>query len=183
MTGLPSFVIFGPAHIGALAAIAVLAVSVPLLARQLDKGFQYRLGVLIAWALLLLEISKSVIGVYVYGNSLGLSLPLHLCGIAALLTAWVLWRKSYAAYEIACFWGIAGSVPTLLTPDVAAGFPHLAFFIFFSSHGMIVLGVLYATFVYGYRPRLRSIGKTFLATMILVIVVTPLNLLLDANYM
>lgn len=182
MTGLPSFVIFGPAHIGALAMIAVLSVSIPL-AKRLDKAYQYQLALIIALVLIGLEFSKSVIGIYVYGNPPGVSLPLHLCGIAALLTAWVLWRKSYAAYEIAYFWGVAGSIPTLFSPDVAAGFPHLAFFIFFSSHGMVVVGALYATFVYGYRPRLQSIFKTFLATMVLVIMVTPLNLLLDANYM
>jgi len=183
MTGFPPFVIFGSAHIGALAAIAVVVVSVLLLGRQLNKDFQYRLAVLIALFLLFMEIGKSVIGIYVYGNPPGVSLPLHLCGIAALLTAWMLWRKNYTAYEIAYFWGIAGSIPTLITPDVAAGFPHIAFFIFFGGHGMIVVGVLYATFVYGYRPRLRSIGKTFIASMFLMIIVTPLNLLLDANYM
>lgn len=184
MTGDPTpFVAFGPVHAGALLGIAAAAVILSLSAPRLGRIARRRLALGFAVVLPLNETVKTAVAVQVYGNPLSASLPLHLCGMAAFLTAWVLWRRSYGAYEVAYFWGVGGTVPALLTPDLTAGFPDPAFFYFFGTHGLILLGVLYATFACDYRPRLRSVGKTVLATLLLMLVITPVNLFLDANYM
>lgn len=180
----PTFSLFGTGHVGALAAIVVASVSVPLLARRLlePRGQAIGGGVL-AVGLLLHEAVKVPIRVHGYGEPLTESLPLHLCGLAALMTAWVLWQRSYRVHEIAYFWGIGGSLPALLTPDLPYDFPHPWYFIFFVGHGLIVLGVVYATVVHRLRPTLRSVAKTVAASIALVIVMTPVNWLLDANYL
>jgi hypothetical integral membrane protein (TIGR02206 family) len=95
----------------------------------------------------------------------------------------MLWRKSYGSYEVALFWGIGGSIPALLTPDLTVGFPHPSFLHFFAGHGLVMLGVLYATFVFGFRPRVRSVFKAISASLLLVVIMAPVNLVLETNYM
>ena len=183
MNGLPPFISFGQAHVGAMISVVLAVIAVPLLVRLLNHHTKRNIGMTIAAILFLNEICIYFISVYVYDNLPGASLPLQLCGVAALLTAWMLWTQSYRAYEIAWFWAMGGSIPAMLTPDLAAGYPHPTFIHFFAGHGLIMLGVLHATFVDGYRPELRSVGKAILATLLLMLVIAPINLLLDTNYM
>jgi hypothetical integral membrane protein (TIGR02206 family) len=183
MDSYPPFILFGQAHVLALLSVAVLIFVIPLLVRRLEPRHGRRIGLVIAAVLVLNEISNFIVSVYVYDVPPGASLPLHLCGVAALLTAWMLWRRSYRAYEISWFWAMAGSIPALLTPDLAAGFPHPTFLHFFAGHGLIMLGALHATLVDGFRPVLRSMGKAILASLLLMLVITPVNLVLDTNYM
>lgn len=184
MDAAPDFNAFGSAHVSALIVIAIVSASLPLLARRLfDQHGQHVLALVIAIALVLSEISKIAVRTLGYDEPLAESLPLHLCGIAAFLMAWVLWRYSYSVYEVAYFWGIGGSLPALLTPDLPYDFPHPFFLIFFGGHGLIILGVLYATLGYGYRPRWHSIGKTITASLALIAIMIPVNLFLDSNYL
>jgi len=71
----------------------------------------------------------------------------------------------------------------MLTPDLSVGFPHPRFFHFFLGHGLIMLGVLYATIVWQFRPVLRSAGKAVFASIVLMASVGLLNYLLGTNYM
>lgn len=183
MNELTPFTAFGPVHIGVLIVVAFVVVILPLQARRLDcRGRQY-MARAIAAALLLNEAGKIVIRVYGYGDPLRSALPLHLCAIAALLTAWMLLSRRYRLYEVVYFWGVGGSIPAMITPDLPVGFPHPIFIVFFAGHGLTLLGVSYATVVYGYRPVRHSIGKTLVATLLLVVIMTPVNLLLDTNYL
>ena len=66
------------------------------------------------------------IGVHFYWDYLGIwtiesSLPLHLCGLSAVLSGIILfWRKQWA-YECLYFWGIPGAFHSLLTPEFTVG--------------------------------------------------------------
>lgn len=183
MDQTPSFTVFGTAHLVTLAAIAAAIILVPWLALRLNLRDRRYLALAIAGAMAFNELSRILIGVFMYDLPLSVNLPLHLCGVTSLMTIWVLWRQSYRVYEIAWFWGIGGTTPTLLTPDLDVGFPSYFFVRFFGGHGLIILGLVYATVVYGYRPGLRSVGKTLIATLALILVLIPVNLLLDTNYL
>ena len=183
MDPVPPFTAFGTGHLVTLALIAAAIVLVPWLALRLDGRRRRQLALAIAAAMAFNEASKILIGVYVYDLPLSVNLPLHLCGVTSLMTIWVLWRRSYGVYEIAWFWGMGGTIPTLLTPDLDVGFPSYFYVRFFGGHALIVLGLVYATVVYGYRPTLRSVGKAIVATLTLAMLLVPVNLLLDTNYM
>jgi len=180
----PPFQPFAPDHLAALAAIPLVVALIPWLARRLlhPRG-QARAGLALAAVLVAQEIAKVAIRVYGHGDRLAESLPLNLCGLAALMTAWVLWRQSYRVHEIAYFWGIGGSLPALLTPDLPYGYPHVFYFLFFGGHGLVLVGVVYATAVLDLWPTLRSVGKAALGALALVAVMMPVNALLDANYL
>ena len=180
---LPPFIPFGQAHIVMMLIVLSAVLVVPWTMRGLDQNTGRRIAVLIAAVLFFNEIAVSLLDMYVYQLSLAESLPLQLCAVAALLTAWMLWRRSYAAYEIAYFWGVGGSVAAMLTPDLSVGFPHPLFFHFFLGHGLIMLGVLFATFVWQFRPSWRSAVKAIIVSIALMLVIGLLNYLLGTNYM
>jgi len=114
---------------------------------------------------------------------LGKSLPLHLCGFAIILCPIMLVKKSYFLYELNYFWGIGGALQALLTPNLQYPFPHVIFFTFFLSHGLIVVSCIYMTFIVGFRPTWKSIIKTAIATNVLLGIIAVINLLTNGNYM
>ena len=68
------------------------------------------------------------------------SLPLALCNLALLVAAVACWEPSWLlAVELTYFWGLAGALQAVATPDLAAGFPQLEFFEFVVGHLGVVL--------------------------------------------
>jgi hypothetical integral membrane protein (TIGR02206 family) len=118
-----------------------------------------------------------------YGYPWQENLPLNFCRANMLLSAWMLIRRSYGAYEVAYFWAIVGGGAALVTPDLTQAFPHPLFFTFFLGHGLGVFAVLYATRVLGYTPRLRSIAVSLLAAALLAAITWPVNRALGTNYL
>lgn len=178
------FILFGPAHLGALLIVALVGAGLPLLARKtLPAAWQYRAGVLIAMLLVLQEGFHIWLLATHYERALNSLLPLHLCGLSVFLTAWMLAMRSDRAYEVVYFWAWGGTLQALLTPDLDRGFPSAAFISFFVGHGLVIVGVLYATFVLRFRPRLVSIVKSLGALLLVAAVVAPINLWLGTNYL
>jgi hypothetical integral membrane protein (TIGR02206 family) len=143
------------------------------------RGFRYALAAFLIGQEIVYNVWRLSIGTWSVGNSL----PLHLCGAAIVLSAVMLVTDSYALYEITYFWGFAGAIQALLTPDSTYGFPHYRFFQVFTSHGAIVTASVYMTFVVGYRPTLRSLWKTFLITNIYTGVIALFNWAVGGNYL
>lgn len=180
----PLFVLFDRNHLATLAIIAVVAVALPWSMRRFAAPrWQVRVGVLLGWLLLLLEPLSIWLRVQFYGDDLALILPLQLCGLALLLTAATLVLRSYRAYEIVYFWAWGGTLQALLTPDLQLGFPDLRYISFFVSHGLILVGVLYATLVLGFRPYAISILRSLGTLAVVALLIAPINYLLGANYL
>ncbi len=177
------FIPFGLDHVATMIIIGLLAFVIPMLLKTDNDSRGLVEARVLSVLLIISELGKPLVSVLIYNNSLATSLPLHLCGVAAFLVAWTLWHRSYRSYEIVYFWGIGGGVPAILTPDLLAGFPHPSFFYFFISHGLILLGVMYAAIVFRFRPVFVSVAKAIVATFVLMAVIYPVNLLLDSNYM
>ena len=87
------------------------------------------------------------------------------------------------AYEIAWFWGLAGTANALITPQLEAGFPEYRFFQYFIAHGGIVAGALFATWCLGMRPTPMSVVRAFVLLHLLCVVAFGVNLALGSNYM
>ena len=135
------------------------------------------IGVLVASGYLSWLILELLGGTY----SSKLHLPFHLCRTANLLVLIVLVFRSYLAYEIVFFWGLT-VIHAVITPDILQGFPHFHFIRYWLSHQLMIIGILYATFVYDIRPRKKSIYVSFIALLMFMLITIPVNLLLDANY-
>lgn len=179
----PRFVLLGPTHLVTLAVILVVAVGLAYAARLLPTRDQHRL----ATALAALMVGSRLAGTAVYKVAFGVplldQLPLHMCGILVFVSAWMLWRRSYATFEVVYFWTFGGTIQALVTPDLPVGFPHPAFVTFFFTHGLLIVAALYATLTLGFRPRPVSILKALAALNLYALLVTPVNLALGTNYL
>lgn len=145
-----------------------------------DNAIRYGLAALLILQELSLNIFRAANGIW----SVSTSLPLHLCGVAVVLSAVMLVNNNYKLYELNYFWGLGGAIQALLTPDIGIySYPHFRFFQFFISHGLIILASLYLTFIAGYRPTIKSIRRVFIITNIYMVFIAGFNWLTQANYL
>ena len=183
----PEFQIFGTPHLIVMGLTLAVPILLAAAARRTDSKKVADAGAfLLAGALL---INESIHWGYRL-NNVGLSrciqdhLPLHVCGITILLTAAALIFRRHRIYEIAYFWGLAGSTNAVVTPgDLEAGFPDYRFFQYFIAHSGIVAGVLFATLGLKMRPTLHGLFRAFVCLNVLALVLGVLNSLLGSNYM
>ncbi|MCY2930452.1 MAG: TIGR02206 family membrane protein [Planctomycetota bacterium] len=160
------FVLFGPAHMAVLALAAIVPAGLILWARRSGPGAGRVIRWSIALALVVNEIVYEIHGLCVDGwrKFLENYLPLHLCGVAVFLTAWTMIRPRQRVFELAYFWGLAGTVQALLTPELRFGFPEYRFIEFFLNHGLIVTGVFFAVGAMKLRPGPGSVWWAFWMT-------------------
>ena len=111
------------------------------------------------------------------------SLPLHLCGISAIISFIVLFKFNQFLYEFIILLGIPGAIQSLATPELTLGYDPVLLAEYFVSHGGIILTGLYLTFVLGHKPRIRSWIGAVVASQVLLVVVHMLNVVLGSNYM
>ncbi len=180
-----SFVPFGTGHLLAIATILLLSVGLPWWLRKLaNERLVRRVAVGVAVFGLVHEIVRTWAWVAIWDQRLVDGLPLHICGTGLYLTVVLLiWRPQWV-FEVVYFWGLAGGLQAILTPELPYGFSHPFTHSFFLSHGLLIFGLFYATIAFRMRPTWRSIPRTFAITLIFAfLIVAPLNLLLDTNYM
>lgn len=182
----PPFQLFGPAHIAAMVLMVAIAAAMTVVARRSDSPRVTR-GLCIGLAVVLLA-NQSVGWVYRYLTEGGEvfvreHLPLHVCGMTILLSAAMLLFRKRWTFELVYFWGLAGATNAMVTPELSEGFPHYLFLQYFVSHGAIVVAALFATLGLGMRPTFRSLVRAFVVLNVMAAVLTPVNLVLDSNYM
>ncbi len=109
-------------------------------------------------------------------------LPLYLCSLMALIIPVFTYFKKYWMFEILLFWIIAGTLQGVITPDIAVGFPSFDYFRYWIVHLGLLIIIVYAVRVFGMRPELKSVFKSFLALQIYVLLMITVNYFLKANY-
>lgn len=179
------FSFFSNQHINALVFLFAIYILLFLFRNKLSKpNIDIVARYIIAVALILQEISFNIWRATNGDWHMGTTLPLHLCGASIVLSAIMLINKNYTLFEINYFWGLGGAVQALLTPDIGLyGFPHYRFFQFFTSHGLIIVAVLYMVFVHRYSPTHKSIWKVFGITLIYTGFIAIFNLIFNGNYL
>lgn len=179
------FKLFSGIHIFSLLVLAAANIVLIFFLRRLKHNkvklaFRYGLAVF-----LLCNESLYTFWSIRTGNwSAGYSLPLHVCDMAMIFSVILLVRKNYFIYEITYFWGFAGSLQALLTPDLYPySFPHFVFFNFFLAHAGIMTTILIMTFEEGLRPTTKSIVKTILFTNAYMGLMAVVNIITHGNYL
>lgn len=177
------FILFSAPHLIALAVIMIIIIFIYLFRRKL-KSLDRHIGISISIFLVLQQLSLTLWYIY-YGNiPLKASLPLELCDVSMIISAAMFAGKNYFLYEIVYFWGLAGSTEALLTPDIGIyTFPHYVFFQFFLSHGSIIILILFMTFVYEFRPTVKSLIKSLMALNIYAAFIGIYDKLMGTNFM
>lgn len=120
---------------------------------------------------------------YVQPVDLGLVLPFHACYFLNLVMPILLWRRSYFLFEISYFMIMGGCIQALLTPDIKTTFPDYMNVRYFMVHMCLAQSMLFAIFVYDFRPTWKSMGKAFLWANIYFVFVILVNAVLGTNFM
>lgn len=110
-------------------------------------------------------------------------LPFALCDAAVLVAAAACWWRKPRLVELTYFWGLAGTLQAVITPDLNAGFPRLVFFQYLGGHLGIVLAALYLVIGLRIAPRPGSVVTTFAITLAYTAFVGLVDALSGANYM
>jgi len=168
-------------HVGAVLVIAVATAVLVVLAR---RGPGPWLKVL-ALVLVLDEVSW-----WVYllaggqpGSVLAQSLPLQLCDVAIFVTAAALWARAPLLVEVTYFWGLAGTLQALLTPDLPQHFPSYPYFQYYIAHGGVVASALLLVVGLRIHPRPGSLLRIAAVTLAYVALVGVVDAITGADYM
>jgi hypothetical integral membrane protein (TIGR02206 family) len=112
------------------------------------------------------------------------SLPLALCDVALIVAAFACWWPRWSlAVELTYFWGLAGTLQAVVTPDLSAGFPQLEFFMFVVGHLGIVIAALFLVVGLRLWPRRGSVLRVLAITAAYTAFVGWFNWLTGSNYM
>lgn len=167
------------------ANVPTVAVIIGLIVagKRLPPRYRERLAVVLAAVLIARVILIHPYLVYLGRWRVQSSLPLHMCGLSAILSGVVLLWRNQRAYEFLFYWGIPGAFHSLLTPEFTSGRAGLLFTEYFISHGGIIASALYLTLVLEMKPRKGSWWKIALWSQPVLLVIGAANWVLDSNYM
>lgn len=123
-----------------------------------------------------------------YAISLGLwnykqNLPLHLCGLSGIMGIILMFRFNEAIAQVFYYFGMTGSVHSLLTPEFDLGMQGYFYYGYFISHGGLLMICLYMIFHKGFEPAKGSWLKTFAIIQLFVLIIGAFNFLSGSNYM
>jgi hypothetical integral membrane protein (TIGR02206 family) len=180
-----TFHLFGAAHLTTIALIAAVSVLLPLVARA-SRGQRMVRPMAIGLAVVLLtqDIGKLAYKSMVLDTPWVENLPFHLCDIALIVGAIALLRTDRRLFQLLYYWGLAGTLQAILTPDLPVGFPDPRYIVFFFSHGLVIITIAFGIGALGMRPTFRGIGLTLIATHLWALgVAAPANYLFSTNYL
>lgn len=178
------FVLFGALHLAILFGTAALPLALALLVRRRERP---ALGTGIAVALAAILALDRVLALG-WAWHLGRfdrwveALPMHLCDWATFVVIFALLTDGQRAYETAYFWGLAGTLQAVLTPDTREVFPSVLFLSFFVSHCGIIVGVLFLTWGLGRRPGPGSVWRALGWSQVYLLCAGTTNWLLGTNF-
>jgi hypothetical integral membrane protein (TIGR02206 family) len=158
------FTAYGPSHWTVLAVLAIGAALLVWLGRRQSEA-QARLLSRAMGSLILVMLCAAMAYDLRHPTIAGL-VPLQLCDLAELVTAYALWTQRHWAYVLLYYWGLALSTQALLTPDLGApDFPGHVFLSFFSLHLLTVWSAVYLTWGRRMRPTWRSYRFAVITTL------------------
>ena len=140
-------------------------------------------GRLLGVVLAAVVVSWSVGSVRAGSWTLAGSLPLALCDVAVIVAAIACWWPRPLLVELTWFWGLAGTLQAVITPDLGVAFPHLVFFEYVVGHLGIVIAALYLVVGLGVQPRAGAVARTFAITVAYTGMVGAVDGMTGGNYM
>jgi hypothetical integral membrane protein (TIGR02206 family) len=114
--------------------------------------------------------------------TVGFSLPLYICDVAALVGAAALVTRRRILVEITWFWGLAGTIQGLLTPDHPLLFPSYDWLEFNIDHIGVILAALWLVVGLRLHPRPRAALRVIAVTVAFFALVGIVDLLTGGDY-
>ena len=184
MFGTP-FEIFGTVHILTILSIVLVSIFLPKFYKnKSDKQISLMTKV-VAGIIAAHVIISPYKDLYLLADPYDWreTIPLHMCDLSEIFLVWFLLGGPRLLYTCAFFWGLGGATMAILTPDISHH--DLDYIFFMIGHGMIIVGIMYATVTLGNRPNAKDIITVSLITaLVLLPIVYAINLILGepANF-
>jgi hypothetical integral membrane protein (TIGR02206 family) len=179
MTGL-----LAAEHLGAVAVIVAAAAAL-VVAVRLRPSWTTAATRSLAVLLVSAEVGWWIYLVATHANraELAYALPFQLCDAAILVSALALWLRRQLLVEVTYFWGLAGTIQAVITPDLPQHFPSFLFIQYFAAHGGVVAAALLLVVGLGQWPRRRAYIWITALTVAYAAFVGLLDAATGANYM
>src|SRR5439155_1389332 len=173
--------LLAPEHVFALVAIALSTALLVVAARRRPGSWLKVLAAVlvvdeVSWWFFLLGGGQP-------GSQVALSLPLQLCDVAIFIAAAALWTRRQLVVEVTYFWGLAGTIQALLTPDLPQHFPSYPYFQYYIAHGGVVAAALVLVAGLRLHPRRRAVFQVAAITVAYAVLVGAVDAVSGANYM
>jgi len=110
-------------------------------------------------------------------------LPLQLCDVAIFIAALALLTRHPLLVEVSYFWGLAGTIQALFTPDLPQHFPSYPYFQYYIAHGGVVAAALILVVGLRIRPRPWSFVRVAGLTVAYAAFVGIVDTITGADYM
>ena len=179
------FVLFGNIHIVTMLSILAASVFIPLIYKNKSVAQKSVMTKIIACIVIAHVVISPYKDLFILENPYNWRevLPFHMCDLSEIFLAWFLLGGPKILYKCAFFWGIGGATMAIITPDISHHDLDYAFFMI--GHGMIVIGIMYATIALNNRPYAKDIlTVSFITACILLPITYLINLILGepANF-
>jgi hypothetical integral membrane protein (TIGR02206 family) len=184
MFGTP-FELFGTVHLITIAVVIITSIFLPKFYKNKSDHQISMMKKIIAGVIAAHVIISPYKDLYLLANPYDWreTIPLHMCDLSEIFLVWFLLGGPRILYICAFFWGLGGATMAILTPDISHH--DLDYIFFMVGHGMIIVGIMYATVTLGNRPYAKDIATVALITaLVLLPIVYVINLLLGepANF-
>jgi uncharacterized membrane protein YwaF len=103
--------------------------------------------------------------------------------VGVIVAAAACWWRVPLLVELTYFWGLAGTLQAVITPDLAVGFPHLMFFEYLVGHLGIVLAAVFLVVGLRLPPQPGAVARVFAITAVYTAFVGFVDAVTGANYM
>ncbi len=179
------FVLFGNIHLVTMLGILLTSIFLPKIYKTKSEEQKSIMTKIIAMILIAHVVISPYKDLYILKVPYNWRevLPFHMCDLSEIFLAWFLLGGPKILYKCAFFWGLGGASMAILTPDIT--FHDLDYAFFMIGHGMIIIGIMFATVALGNRPYANDILKVaFITAFILLPITYLINYLLGepANF-
>ena len=179
------FNLFGTIHLITIAVIIIVSVFLPNFYKNKSREQKSLMNKVLAGIIAAHVIISPYKDLYLLATPYDWreTIPLHMCDLSEIFLIWFLLGGPRILYLCAFFWGLAGASMAILTPDISHY--DLDYIFFMVGHGMIIVGIMFATVSMGNRPYAKDILKVSAITLfILLPLVYVINLILGdpANF-
>jgi hypothetical integral membrane protein (TIGR02206 family) len=168
------FILFGTTHIVTIIAITLISIFLPLIYKTKSEYQKSIMTKAIAFVIFCHVIISPYKDLYLLENPYNWRevLPFHMCDLSEIFLIFFLLGGPGILYKCAFFWGLAGATMAIITPDIE--FLDLDYAFFMVGHGMIIIGIMYATVALDNRPYAKDIVTVSLITALILLPITYL---------
>ena len=168
------FILFGTTHIVTIIAITLISIFLQLIYKTKSEYQKSIMTKAIAFVIFCHVIISPYKDLYLLENPYNWRevLPFHMCDLSEIFLIFFLLGGPSILYKCAFFWGLAGATMAIITPDIE--FLDLDYAFFMVGHGMIIIGIMYATVALDNRPYAKDIVTVSLITALILLPITYL---------